>query len=713
MLISPEEIKSRMNEYTDIVDYALIRKAYVFALNKHGTQLRESGTPYFSHLMEVVKILLDLKMDQETIIGGMLHDTLEDTNTTMNELTEQFGARIAKMVNGVTKLSKFEGMSLEKQQAENFRKLLISAASDIRVLIIKLADRLHNMRTLKYKRKQSRRQFIAKETLEIYAPLAERIGLDSIKEELQDLAFLELNPDVYDTIHSRLQKLYESEKELITTISETLYELAKSVDEDCIISGRLKKPYSIWQKLSLRGITFDQISDIMAFRIIVKTIPQCYQVLGLVHKNYTLVPKRFRDYISTPKSNNYQSIHTSIIGPLNKRIEIQIRTKEMHDIAERGIAAHWNYKSGCRGDTKSSKKDILWINGLLNVFESTAGIEQFIKNNQTEMRSDKVFCITPKGEIMSLPKGASVLDFAYAIHSDVGNHAIGAKINGNSVLLNTVIENGDQIEIETNKSSFPKQTWNDFVITTKAKVALNKSLNSFAKEQTTIIGKGNFETFFQQCGINVPPSEIQLLAQYFNFSTENGLFYSIGTASLIMQEVLEAYNKLKHTNLALQNSSTGVVPSEYENRPPVNGLPALPLVHVSCCSAMPGDRIVGLIFQNKHVEIHLEDCPVFVQKRNLSDQHVTPLSWKTEAYDYNKQNVVSLFIVLNKFSGVLSDISNLIEKRGARISTLNITERIDELTQLKLDIEVSSIAQLIMIISDLRAHEAIRKVSRY
>ena len=713
MLISPEEIKSRMNEYTDIVNYELIRKAYVFALNKHSTQLRESGTPYFSHLLEVVKILLDLKMDQETIIGGMLHDTLEDTNTTMRELIDQFGSKIAKLVNGVTKLSKFEGISLEKQQAENFRKLLMSAAADIRVLIIKLADRLHNMRTLKHKRKQSRKQFIAKETLEIYAPLAERIGLDSIKEELQDLAFLELNPDAYDTIYSRLQKLYESEKGLITSISETLCELAKSVDEDCIVSGRLKKPYSIWQKLNVRGITFDQISDIMAFRVIVKTIPQCYQVLGLIHKNYIVIPKRFRDYISTPKNNSYQSIHTSVIGPLSKRIEIQIRTKEMHDIAEHGIAAHWNYKSGSRGSDKNDKKDILWINNLVKILESNLGIEQFIKDNQTEIGADKVFCITPKGEIISLSKGASVLDFAYAIHSDVGNRAVGAKINGNPVLLNTVIDNGDQIEIETDKNSFPKQVWNDFVVTTRAKIALNKELNSFSKEHATIIGKGNFENFFQQCGIKISTTDIQLIAQYFNFSTENRLFYSIGTSSLIMQEVLDAYNKLKHTNITLQNGLTGVVPPEREDRLPINGLPALPLIRVSCCSAMPGDKIVGLIFQNKQVEIHLENCPIFAQKRNLIDQYVIPLSWKKEAYDYSKEYVVSLFIILNKFSGILANIADLIEKRDARISNLNITEQHNELTQLKLDIKVSSIAQLIMIISDLRAHEAIRKVSRY
>ena len=381
-MISPQSLISGIKEYIDNVDEALIKKAYIFALDRHGTQIRESGAPFFSHPLEVASILIDLKMDQNTVIGGILHDTVEDTLTTIQELENEFGSEVANIVNGVTKLSKFETSSIAEKQTENFKKLLLSAASDIRVLIIKLADRLHNMRTLKFKKKKFKRAEIAKETLEIYAPLAERIGMSNIKDELQDIAFLELYPDIYNSIKARLRYLYESSEKIVFTITSNLQELAKDLGVVCTISGRLKTPYSIWSKMNIRNISFEQLSDIMAFRVIVDTVQQCYQMLGAIHRKYLVVPGRFRDYISTPKNNSYQSLHTSVIGPLNKRIEVQIRTKEMHLVSEYGIAAHWNYKQSdqTRDQNQRDFKNYQWIKNLVEILENTSGLEEFLEN---------------------------------------------------------------------------------------------------------------------------------------------------------------------------------------------------------------------------------------------------------------------------------------------------------------------------------------------
>ncbi len=712
MLISPEEINSRMIEYTDIVDYELLKKAYVFALNKHGTQLRESGDPYFSHPLEVAEILLNLKMDQETIIAGMLHDTLEDTNTAVDELKEQFGKKITGMVKGVTKLSKFEGMSVVEKQVEDFRKLLISAASDIRVLIIKLADRLHNMRTLKYKKKKSRRQFIAKETLEIYAPLAERLGLIEIKDELQNMAFLELYPDIYNSIKTRLKKLYDSSEELIATISEKLEKLAKTVDENCTVTGRIKTPYSIWKKLNQQGMTFEQLSDIMAFRIIVDTIPHCYQVLGLIHKNYSVIPGKFRDYISTPKDNGYQSLHTSIIEPLGKRIEIQIRTKEMHLVAEYGVAAHWNYKLGERADKSRAKRDILWINNLVSILKNSSGIDALSQGINTEVYSKMVFCLTPTGEVVSLPEGSSVLDFAYYIHSDVGNHAVGAKVNGNPAPLDTLIKNGDQIEITTDNHSFPKSSWENFVITTKAKVALNKELNSLSREQVELMGKSNLEDFFKSRGIGVSTSDLGLLAKSFNFASIDKLFCSIGRLEITMQQVLAKYNELKKTNITFSKDENDAGRNS-KRLLPVIGLPkGLHWLPVSCCTPVAGDRIYGILLRGKGVEIHIEECLSIAHFRYHNNGSIIPLHWRAEAFDSDAKYNAKLSILLKQASGNLAHISDIVERRKSSILSLSIGEKFENLARIQIEVAVHDAVELSLIIADLRSFEAIRKVSR-
>ncbi|MDR1391411.1 MAG: RelA/SpoT family protein [Holosporales bacterium] len=712
-LKTPQNLISDIKRYADSVDETLIKTAYTFALSKHGTQIRESGDPFFSHPIEVTEILISLKMDQDTIVAGMLHDTVEDTDTTIEEIENLFGKNIAKIVNGVTKLSKFELSSIAEKQTENFKKLLLSAAADIRVLVIKLADRLHNMRTLKYKRKQSRRRYIAKETLEIYAPLAERIGIITIKEELQDIAFMEFHPDIHESIKSRLRKLYESSEQTVATITNKLSELSKTIGINCVITGRIKSPYSVWEKLNVRNISFEQLSDIMAFRIIVDTIPQCYQVLGKIHRNYPLIPGRFKDYISTPKNNSYQSLHTCVIGPLNKRIEIQIRTKEMHLIAEYGIAAHWDYKLGGVSGKAKSKVNRQWMNNLLNILQNTSGIEEFLKSSKTEiLSSDSIFCITPDGTIISLPKGASALDFAYYIHSDIGNHAIEAKINGVLSPLQTAVENGDQIEILIDFQSSPKSSWEDFVVTIKAKAALRKALNGFEREKTEIIGKSNFDEFFQKRDIKISETELKNIAKSLKFRSISNFFYSIGACETTMRDVLLVYNKLQQTNLELYSDEEEISKCIQKKTFPVLGLPNLPILPTDCCAPVSGDRIVGNVFKNKGVEIHFENCVISKSREYSSEARIIPLSWKTEAFDKDKKYLARLSISIMHEPGNLAKVAEIIERREGGIMNLKIGETFKNFVQLQIELEVKDIAQLTMIIADLRSAEFVQKVIR-
>ena len=713
LLITPEEINAQISKYADDVDCELIKKAYIFALNKHGTQLRESGAPYFSHPLEVAKILIDLKMDQDTIIAGMLHDILEDTETTIDELSEQFGPKIARIVNGVTKLTKFEGISVAENQMANFRKLLVSAASDIRVLIIKLADRLHNMRTLAYKKKRAKRQSIAKETLEVYAPLAERIGLAAIKEELQNTAFYELYPNIYTPLKLKLSEYVANFEDAINVISEKLLELSQSVDKNCTVSGRIKSPYSVWKKLTVRNISFEQLSDIIAFRVITDTIPHCYQVLGAVHRSYLVIPGKFKDYISTPKNNHYQSLHTNVIGPLNKRIEIQIRTKEMHLVAEHGVAAHWNYKTG-ESESNAIIKDTLWINELVKVLENTSGMDAFLKTAQAEMLTEQIFCITPKGTMISLPKGASVLDFAYAIHSDVGNHAIDAKINGVPVPLNAIINNGDQVDIRTDPSSFPEKSWEKFVITTRAKMALKKELKSFEKEHIEMIGKSNLYDFFQNHSVKLLESDIKKLAEYFELKHVNRLFYAIGAAEITLRQITEAYNKLNKTNISIENITNSEPSQEKkEKQLPILGLPYNSTVLSNvCCTPVAGDKIVGIINSENNVEIHISECPMCESKFKEGNAKIVPLAWNDDAFNPDHKYNARLCISIYQASGNLSRIAKAIEKLDATISNLSFMEKYDNLISIKVEIEVMDIAQLTMIIASLRGLKIVKSVNR-
>lgn len=469
------ELVEKVKKVDPCTDEDLVNKAYVFCMKVHGQQLRASGDPYFFHPLEVANILADMRLDHYSIITALLHDTLEDTLTTIEEIELLFGKDIAKLVDGVTKLSKIEINSNSSPQAENFRKLFLAMSDDIRVLLVKLADRVHNMRTLHHISDLDKRKRIATETIEIYAPLASRIGISKFKDELENYSFEHLYASEHNKIIDLLSNTLHPQQ-LIEMIIEDISKILEVSNIDARIYGREKTPYSIWLKIKKRNITFEQLADLMAFRVIVNNLHECYQVLGVLHNHYVVMPGKFKDYISTPKPNGYQSLHTVVIGPFKQKIEIQIRTKQMHEICEYGVAAHWNYKQSndCKKINLHEGKQYSWVRNLMEILENASSPDEFLEHTKLEMFSDQVFCFTPKGELISLPRGATVLDFAYHIHSTLGNSAINANINGQQVSLNTELKNGDQVIITTSLEQEPAMDWEDFVITGKAKSQIRK-----------------------------------------------------------------------------------------------------------------------------------------------------------------------------------------------------------------------------------------------
>ena len=453
------DLVEKVRSYDPGADEEILNRAYVFSMKAHGNQQRASGDSYFSHPVEVAGILSEKKLDAASIITGLLHDTVEDTVATLDDIEGQFGPEIARLVDGVTKLSQLDLISDHRKQAENFRKLVLAMSQDIRVLIVKLADRLHNMRTLEFIRNPDKRRRIARETMDIYVPLAERIGIRDWKEELEELAFAELNPDARASILSRLEFLRQRGGDVVGRVIDGLRTTLEQNGLVADVSGREKRPNSIWRKMQRKNVGFEQLSDIMAFRILVDTVEECYRALGIIHSNYRLVPGRFKDHISLPKSNGYSSLHTTVMGPENQRIEVQIRTWEMHEVAELGVAAHWQYKQGIPPDRRTEGMQYRWLRELLEILDHAGGAEEFLEHTKLEMFADQVFCFTPKGELLALPQGATAVDFAYAVHTDIGNTCVGAKINGRIMPLRTVLKNGDQVDIVTSKAQTPSPTW--------------------------------------------------------------------------------------------------------------------------------------------------------------------------------------------------------------------------------------------------------------
>src|SRR5215212_1396721 len=493
------DLIERVRRYNPNTDEALLNRAYVYAMKAHGEQKRASGDPYFSHPLEVAAILTDLKLDDATIAAALLHDTIEDTPTTRDEIDQLFGHDIGTLVDGLTKLKKLDLVTKEAKQAENLRKLLLAIADDVRVLLVKLADRLHNMRTLDHVKPEGR-QRTAEETIDIYAPLAGRMGMHEMREELENRAFRQLNPDAYEVITQRLIGLAERHKDLIAAIEQQLTHKLADRGIAAAVTGRRKRAYSVWKKMERKSVGFEQLSDIFGFRVIVKTLEECYRALGIVHTTWPVVPLRFKDYVSTPKQNDYRSIHTTVIGPGNQRVELQIRTQEMHDIAEYGIAAHALYKDGHGSPSEMLSREssaYAWLRRTIELLADGSNPEEFLEHTKLELFHDQVFCFTPKGTLIALPRHATPIDFAYAVHTDIGNMAVGCKINGKIAPLISQLGNGDEVEILTSKAqSAPPAAWDSIVVTGKARAAIRRATRAAVRDQYAGLGRRIVERLF-------------------------------------------------------------------------------------------------------------------------------------------------------------------------------------------------------------------------
>lgn len=713
-MIRQFELVERVKSYDPDADEDMINRAYVFAMKAHGSQKRASGDPYFSHPVEVAYMLTEFKLDTASIVTALLHDTVEDTDATLADIEQYFSKEVAALVDGVTKLSRIETKSENAKQAENFRKLLVAMSEDLRVLMVKLADRLHNMRTLQYIKSPEKRQRIARETLDIYSTLAERIGMRKVKEELQDLAFAELYPEARESIINRLNYLREQDKALVEKIETHLNKTMREAGiEHFTISGREKRPYSIWKKMETKNVSFEQLSDIIAFRVIVDSVPECYHALGAVHSAYHTIPGHFKDYISTPKNNGYKSLHTSVIGPGQHRVEMQIRTQEMHDIAEYGVAAHWTYKQ--RHDYKKEGKQYRWIRELLEILDKSSNPEEFLEHTKLEMYHDQVFCFTPKGDIIALPRGATPVDFAYAVHSGVGDTCVGAKINSRIVPLRTQLKNGDQVDIITSKTQTPSPTWERFVVTGKARSEIRKFIRTQQRAEYINLGKAILGKTFKQEGEDLTDKMLENAGDKFGRKTPEDIYAEVGEGILNRTIVFEAvFPERKVTSI---QSKKGSLLSRLRKKTlaptaaiPIKGLiPGMAMHFGKCCHPIPGDKIVGIVTTGKGITIHTTSCETL---ENFSD---TPERWIDVAWDNSAgiQHVARIKVTVSHEAGGLATITNVIAKDMGNITNLKILNRSTDFFELLLDIEVKDIRHLNSIVASLRGKEAVQSVERH
>jgi len=703
------ELVELVRSYDPNADEDALNRAYVFSMKAHGAQLRASGDPYFSHPVEVAGILAQMKLDSASIVTGLLHDTVEDTVATLDDIDQVFGHEIARLVDGVTKLSRIELQSDQTKQAENFRKLVLAMSEDIRVLLVKLADRLHNMQTLHFIKDGEKRRRIARETMDIYAPLAERLGMQRMKDELEDLAFAELQPDARGSILGRLDFLRSQGAALVPRIEAELQrKLAEGGLAATLVSGREKSSYSIWRKMQRNNVAFEQLSDVMAFRVLIEDIADCYHALGIIHSAYHVVPGRFKDYISTPKPNNYRSLHTGVIGPEQQRVEVQIRTRDMHEIAELGVAAHWSYKQGAG---KTEGPQYRWLRELLDILDHASGPEEFLEHTKLEMFQDQVFAFTPKGDLIALPRGATAVDFAYAVHSEIGDTCVGVKINGRLVPLRTALGNGDQVEIVTSKAQRPSPTWERFVVTGKARARIRRFIRTQQRTQYLDLGKAIVQKAFRQEGHEFSERPLEPALKTFNCPAVEDLYVAVGQGLVTGRAVVNAVfppqqDRSKVVSLARARRKIG----HNDTAIAIRGLiPGMALHFAGCCHPLPGDRIVGIVTTGKGVTIHTIDCDTL---ENFAD---TPERWLDVAWSNSEGEAIHvgrLNIMIANEPGNLGSLTTVIGKQGGNISNLKITNRSSDFFEMMLDIEVADVKHLTTIIAALRANPVINSVER-
>ncbi|MBC2776811.1 RelA/SpoT family protein [Parasphingopyxis marina] len=688
------ELIERVKSYDPDADEALINRAYVFSVNAHGTQKRASGDPYFSHPIEVAGILTDLRLDDETIATAILHDTIEDTVATQEEIEKLFGERVARLVDGVTKLSTIEAQSDTERAAENLRKFLLAMSGDIRVLLVKLADRLHNMRTLHFIKNEEKRRRIARETMDIYAPLAERIGMYEFMKEMQTLAFQHLEPDAYESITTRQARLREGEGEVaIERIADEIKQLLGRHGVDAEVTGREKHPYSIWRKMAERHVSFETLTDVMAFRAIVPDVEACYRALGILHERWHMVPGRFKDYISTPKRNGYRSLHTSVQYGEDRRIEVQIRSIGMHEQAEHGLAAHWSYKQGDRPDGQAG-----WIRDLLEILETSENPEELLENTRMAMYQDRIFAFTPAGELIQLPKGATVVDFAYEVHTDLGNQTVGAKVNGRVVPLRTQLDNGDQVRILRSDNQHPDPGWLSFVVTGKARAAIRRFVRHKEHEEIVSLGRKLYDQVVSRLPAPLGKGALKNALQRLGIRQEEALLEKIARHEIDDHELMEA---LMPGSGDLQNA----VPPKGQAIS-IKGLtPGVAFQLAECCHPVPGDRIVGIRARGEDILIHTIDCD---ELANGDDADWIAVNWG----DGSDGGTAQVRAVLKNEPGSLAVMAGIFGTHGANILNVKLDDRDSSFHSFCVDIEVHDLPHLMRILAALRAADCVSQAER-
>ncbi len=742
------ELVERVQRYKPEVNEALLNKAYVYAMNKHGGQTRASGDPYFSHPLEVAAILTDMNMDENTIAVALLHDTIEDTSATRVEIEKLFGEDTARLVDGLTKLKKLDLISKKAAQAENLRKLLLAIADDVRVLLVKLADRLHNMRTLDHV-SEDKRFRIAEETMEIYAPLAGRMGMQDMREELEDLAFRYINPEGYNIVKQRLVQLAEFNKDTLAEISTTLTTLLADNGIHASVKSRQKKAWSVFRKMESKGLSFEQLSDIFGFRIIVDDEDDCYRALGIVHRKWTMVPGRFKDYISTPKSNDYRSIHTTIVGPSKQRVELQIRSKKMHEIAEYGVATHAIYKDmPLTIDEEPSEKTngksdsyafrdtnaYAWLRHTIESLSEGDNPEEFLENTKLELFHDQVFCFTPKGRLIALPRGAIPVDFAYAVHTDVGNSCVGAKINGRIMPLVTQLQNGDEVEVIRSAAAAPPAAWETIVVTGKARSAIRRATRLAVRKQYAGLGNRILERAFSRAGKPFSKEILKDGLEDLAFKDADDLLAAVGRGELSSTNVLKAiHNDFRsdkdtappHPELMGEgwfnlSNATGMMfkfPEKAEGDEvhkdqtlSIRGASGDLPVRFSPEGAVPGDRIIGIATPGKGLTIYPIQSPALAAYDDQPERWID-VRWDIDAANRTRFKVQIVVTAINA-PGSLAEIATLVADNDVNIHTLSMVRTAPDFTEMVFDLEVWDIKHLNRLLSQLRESGAVSTAER-
>lgn len=716
------ELVDRVAAYNPAVDEALLNKAYVYAMKKHGTQTRASGDPYFSHPLEVAAILTGLHLDDATIVTGLLHDTIEDTDATRSEIDKLFGHEIGELVDGLTKIDRLDLVSKKAEQAENLRKLLIAIAEDVRVLLVKLADRLHNMRTIQFVREEKRRR-IAEETMEIYAPLAGRMGMQDMRDELEDHAFRILQPEAYETIAAKREELVGRSESMIAAVESELRKRLEAEGIEAKIVGREKTPYSIFSKMQRKSVGFEQLSDIFGFRVIVSTLAECYRTLGTVHVTWPMVPGRFKDYISIPKQNDYRSLHTTIIGPRNARVELQIRTYEMDRVAEQGIAAHPLYKDGVVGKRdrlEAESRAYAWLRRTVEHIASGDAPEDFLENTKLELFQDQVFCFTPKGALIALPRGANPIDFAYAVHTQIGDTCIGAKVNGRAAPLTDPLSNGDEVEIIRSDKQRPRPEWESVVATGKARAAIRRASRDHVRRQYVNLGRHVLRGALERAGLPFEAKRLSAAARELGVASEDEMLAALGRGELRTRTILVALDPTyEHdANGAGEETRHATIPDQYPARA-VNGSQAVPIVGAGedvpvrfapNGGAVPGDRIVGILSPGEGVTIYPIQAPDLARFDEEPERWLD-VRWAEDGRDGALFPARVMLHAINA-PGTLASVAQTIAKSGGNIDNLYMSRRARDFTEMVIDVEVRDLQHLNSLLSRLREKPVISGARR-